>query len=45
MAIWLSFYKSLSLGYAIANENGIDILHVREADKFIDSGIVADIAF
>ena len=41
----VEFYESLALGYAIVNENSIDILHVREADKFIDGGIVTDIAF
>ena len=41
----VEFYKSLALGDTVVNENSIDILHVREADEFIDGGIVADIAF
>ena len=41
----VEFYKSLALGDAVIDKNGIDILHVREADKFIDGGMVTDIAF
>ena len=31
--------------HSVVDEYSVDIFHVREADEFVDSGIVADVAF
>lgn len=37
----VQLYKPLALGYALLDENRIEVFHIRQADKFIDCGIVA----
>ena len=37
--------QSFALGQALVNEHGIEVLHVRQANQLIDSGIVTDVAF
>jgi hypothetical protein len=41
----VELYESFALGDAVIDKNSIYVFHVRETDKFIDGGIVADIAF
>ena len=41
----VELYQAFALGHSIVDKDGIDILHVREADEFVDGGIVADVAF
>ena len=36
--------KPLVLWHALFDEYGIEILHVRQANQFVDSGIISDIA-
>ena len=40
----IEFHKSFALWYSIIDKHGIDILHIRKAYQFVDSGIVTDIA-
>lgn len=37
-------YEAFALRQTLADEHGIKVLHVRETDKLIDGGIVADVA-
>ena len=37
--------KSFTLSHALLDENSIEVLHIRQANQLIDSGIVTDIAF
>ena len=41
----VEFDKPFALGQALADKYRIEALHVGQADQFVDSGIVADIAF
>ena len=41
----VELYQAFALRHTVVDKDGIDILHVREADEFVDSGIVADVAF
>ena len=36
-------YEAFALRQALADEHGIKVLHVRETDKLIDGGIVAEL--
>ena len=40
----VELHESFALGHTVVDEYGIDIFHVREANKLIDGGIVTDIA-
>ena len=40
----VELHKTFALRYTLVNEDGVNVLHIREADKLIDSGVVADIA-
>ena len=35
--------EAFALRQALADENGIEVLHVRETDEFVDGGVVADV--
>ena len=35
--------KPFALWHTIVDKNGVDIFHIREADEFVNGGIVADI--
>ncbi len=39
----VEFYQALTLRHSVIDENGIDVLHIREADEFVDGSIVANI--
>ena len=41
----IELHEAFALRHTVVDEHGVDVLHVREADEFIDGGIVADIAF
>ena len=37
--------KSFTLSHALLDENSIEVLHIRQADKFVDCCVVANITF
>ena len=37
-------HEAVALRYALVDEHGIDVLHVRQTDEFVHGGIVADVA-
>ena len=41
----IEFDKAIRLRHTIIDEYGIEILHIRKTNQFIDAGIVTDIAF
>ena len=41
----IEFNEPFTLGHPIIDKHSVDILHIRQAYQFIDSSIVADIAF
>lgn len=41
----IQFYKPLRLRHTVLNENGIDVFHIRQTDKLIDSSIIAYVTF
>ncbi len=41
----VQFHKPLGLRHTLLNKNGIDVFHIRQTDKLIDSSIIAYIAF
>ena len=40
----IEFDEPLALWHTVVDEHGIDVLHIREADEFVNCGIVADVA-
>ena len=41
----VELHKTFALGHTVVDEYGVDVLHVRQADEFVDGGVVADVAF
>ena len=41
----VEFDEPFSLRHALSDEYGIEVFHVRQADQFVDGGIIADVAF
>ena len=41
----IEFDKPFALRHSIINQYSIDVLHIREANQFIDSSVVTDIPF
>ena len=42
---FIQFFQPLRLGNTIVDHDGVDILHVGDADELVDGGIVALVAF
>ncbi len=42
---FVQLLQPLRLGNAIVNHHGVDVLHVGDANKLIDGGVVALVAF
>lgn len=40
----IQFEETLSLRYVLSDEHGIKVFHIRQADQFVDGGIIADVA-
>ena len=40
----VEFDEPFSLRHALSDEYGIEVFHVRQADQFVDGGIIADVA-
>ena len=38
----VEFHETFTLRHAVIDEDSIDVFHIREANEFVDSGIVAD---
>ena len=41
----IEFDKTFSLWHSVIDQYGIDILHIREADEFVNGSIITDIPF
>ena len=42
---FVQFLQALRLGNTIVDHNGVDVLHVGDADELVDGGVVALVAF
>ena len=42
---FVQLLESLGLGHSIVDHDGVDVLHVGDADELVDCGVVALIAF
>ena len=38
---FVQFLEALGLGYSVVYHDGVDVLHVGDADKLVDCGVVA----
>ena len=41
----VQLHKPLALRHALLDENRIEVFHIRQADKFVDGGVVAYVSF
>ena len=41
---FVQFLEALRLGHSVVDHHGVDLLHVGDADKLVDGGVVALIA-
>ena len=41
----IQFEETLSLRYVLSDEHGIKVFHVRQADQFVDGGVITDVTF